>query len=73
MDLEKSLDTFRVLCPFTNINVQEDFINYEVGYTSRRDLFAINLANKIIKENELPLKAEMVGFPFRHILKITQK
>lgn len=66
-------DEFIKMCKFTRINVQDDFINYEVGNSFFKDTYAIDHANKIIKEHSLPLKAEMIGFPFKHILHITSK
>ena len=61
------LDTFIVLCPFVDgINVQEDFINYR-----HADKYSLGVANKIISENDLQLKAELIGL-FKNVLHITE-
>ena len=73
MKTEEAFEIFRTNFPITDINVQDDFMNYEVGITSGRDLFIVNLANKVIRIFSLPLKAEMIGHPFKHILQITKK
>lgn len=68
MTNQTPLDTFRVLCPFVNgIYVEEDFINYK-----HADKYSLDLANKIIKNHSLPLKAKLIGL-FKNVLQITEK
>lgn len=68
------LGTFREKCVFTNAYVGDGFVNYKQDNFSPRDsAFLLRTANRVIEENELPLKAEIIGKPLRCILQITEK
>lgn len=73
MTLQESLEIFRKACPFTKINVQEEYINYTFDNFTARDRYPLNVACKIIEENNLPLKAAIIGLPLRYLLQITEK
>lgn len=53
------------------IDVQDNFINYKTGGGEHSNAFAMDAANEIIRVYKLPLKAEMIGFPFKNILHVS--
>lgn len=67
-------DIFIIHCVFTNAFLGKDFINYKFdNFTPKDSSFLLRVANTVIDENELSLKAKVVGLPYRCVLQITEK
>ncbi len=73
VDIQAALSEFYVRCQLTRIFVGDDYINYKTGGSDYANAYCLDEAERIIKKFNLPLKAEMTGYPIKNILQIKSK
>jgi hypothetical protein len=72
VDIQSALSEFYCRCALTKINVQDNFINYKISGGQFANAYSLDHAEQIIRESNLPLKAEIIGLDKR-ILHISAK